>query len=183
MFMASLRYGVLLLVGVGVGCAGVKAAGSDAGAAGVAGGGGTSGGMLTGAGGGALSNGGGRDAVAPTDGANNCEHLLNAAVRDFRGGEENGQPQHPDFEQAVVDDRGFVAAMLGADSKPVYVPGPNGKTLTTTGKDDFDQWYRDVPGVNAHVDVTIPLTADPTRAGVFVYDNDAFFPIDRMGLM
>ena len=187
MFKHSLRSYLLLLLGVSAGCAGVKATpGTEAGAAGGSGRtgvGGTSGGILTGAGGGALSSGGERDAAAPTDGGNNCAHLLNMAVRDFRGSEENGQPQHPDFEQAIVDDRGFVAAMLGADSKPVYVPGPNGKTPTTTGKDDFDQWYRDVPGVNAHVDVTIPLTADPTRAGVYVYDNDEFFPIDKMGLM
>jgi hypothetical protein len=70
--------------------------------------------------------------------------------------------------------------MLGADSKPVYAGGPNG-TPTTTGQSNFDQWYRDVAGVNIHIDVTIPLTPDPTRAGVFVYDNEKFFPIDNLG--
>jgi fibro-slime domain-containing protein len=110
----------------------------------------------------------------------NCSHELRVAVRDFRGGDQDGKPKHPDFEQAIVDDRGIVAPLLGADSKPVYAGGSSG-TATTTGKDNFDQWYRDVDGVNIHIDVSIPLTEDPARAGVFVYDNDNFFPIDMMG--
>jgi fibro-slime domain-containing protein len=109
-----------------------------------------------------------------------CSHELRVAVRDFRGGDQDGQPKHPDFEQAIVDDHGIVAPLLGADSKPVYAGGANG-TPTTTGKDNFDQWYRDVDGVNIHIDVSIPLTQDPARPGVFVYDNDNFFPIDKMG--
>ena len=102
------------------------------------------------------------------------------AVRDFRGSDQDGKPKHPDFEQAITDDRGIVTTTLGADSKPVYAGGPNG-TPTTTGKDNFDQWYRDVDGINIHIDVSVPLTPDPARSGVFVYDNDAFFPIDKMG--
>ncbi len=119
------------------------------------------------------------DAVPSSPDAD-CAHELSVAVRDFRGGEQNGKPKHPDFEQAVTDDRGIVAGTLGADSKPVYAGGPTG-TPTTTGKDNFDQWYRDVDGINIHIDVSLLLTVDPARPGVFVYDNDAFFPIDMMG--
>ena len=110
----------------------------------------------------------------------NCSHDLRVVVRDFRGSEQDGLPKHPDFEQAITDDHGLVASMLGSDSKPVYAGGPSG-TATTTGKDDFDQWYRDVDGVNIHLEVSIPLTEDPARPRVFVYDNDNFFPIDKMG--
>jgi fibro-slime domain-containing protein len=120
-----------------------------------------------------------RDA-GPSSPDADCTHELRVAVRDFRGGEQDGKPKHPDFEQAVTDDRGIVAATLGADSKPVYAGGPS-NTPTTTGKDNFDQWYRDVDGINIHIDVSILLTPDPLRPGVFVYDNDAFFPIDMMG--
>ena len=109
-----------------------------------------------------------------------CSHELRVVVRDFRGSEQDGQPKHPDFEQAITDDRGLVASMLGPDSKPVYAGGPSG-TATTTGKDNFDQWYRDVDGVNVHLEVSISLNEDPARPGVFVYDNDNFFPIDKMG--
>jgi len=114
------------------------------------------------------------------DGPDNCLHVLDIVARDFRGSEQDGKPKHPDFEQPVVDDHMIVASTLGPDSKPVYAGGPNG-TATTTGKANFDQWYRDVEGVNIHLDVGIVLTEDPTRPGVFVYDNDEFFPIDKMG--
>jgi fibro-slime domain-containing protein len=171
---------------VALGCAGVKG-GAAAGAGGAGAGGASSGG-----GGAGSSPGdalppppppnGGRDAAPPSDDADgNCSHDLHAVARDFRSGEKDGLPKHPDFEYMIGDDRGIVAATLGADSKPVYAPGPTGTTPTTTGQADFDQWYRDVDGVNLHFDITIPLTLDPTRAGVYVYDSDAFYPLDDMG--
>ena len=160
------------------GCAAVKTAQEGGG-----GGSGKTGGVSSG------GMGGANPVVVPPDAGlfradvvedPNCSHELRVAVRDFRGSDQDGQPKHPDFEQAIVDDHGIVAPMLGADSKPVYAGGASG-TPTTTGKDHFDEWYRDVDGVNIHVDVSISLTPDPTRAGVYVYDNDNFFPIDKMG--
>jgi fibro-slime domain-containing protein len=103
-----------------------------------------------------------------------CQHELRAVVRDFRSGEKDGQPIHPDFEGKVAADPGIVATILGADLKPVYAGGTQG---TTTSKENFDQWYRDVAGVNLTFEKTIPLTADPARAGVWVYDSDAFYPL------
>ena len=151
----------------------------DPGRGGVAQTGGTGGGSLDAAG--ETPNGTVRDAMMTSSDADGlCSHGLLVAVRDFRGNDQDGKPKHPDFEQAILDDRGLVASTLGADSKPVYAGGPNG-TATTTGKENFDQWYRDVDGINIHVDASILLTEDPLRPGVFVYDNDAFFPIDKMG--
>ena len=170
----------LLLLTVSVGCAGVRPD-QSAGAGGQAGGAsqtGGRGGSSTGAGGQAVRPQGLDAGASSPDG--DCAHELRLAVRDFRGSDQDGQPKHPDFEQAVTDDRGIVATTLGADSKPVYAGGATG-TPTTTGKANFDQWYRDVDGINIHIDVSLPLTADPARSGVFVYDNDAFFPIDKMG--
>ena len=178
------RFQLLLVLGLGLGCAGIKQSGTS----GEGGQGSGSGGTVTGTGGRSTGTGGTvvnppQDAATqtPDDAASNCEQQLRIAVRDFRGSVQDNQPKHPDFEQAVTDDRAIVATMVGGDSKPVYAPGPNGMTPTTTGQANFDQWYRDVDGVNIHIDVTIPLTPDPTRAGVFVYDNDKFFPIDKMG--
>jgi fibro-slime domain-containing protein len=122
-----------------------------------------------------------RDALPPpTDGEGNCQRQLNAVVRDFRSGEKDGQPKHPDFEHVVAIDKGIVAQMLGADLKPVYAGGTAG-TTTTTGKDNFDQWYRDVDGINIRFEITIPLTQDPVRTGLYVYDSAAFYPIDDQG--
>jgi len=182
-----LRHCLFASVVLTVGCAGTKqqptAAGGQSGAAGAiaASGGRAATGGTIGTGGSTVTVGPGHDAASTSDADNNCAHDLNIAARDFRGSVQDNQPKHPDFEQAVTDDRGIVAAMLGADSKPVYAAGPNGTTPTTTGQANFDQWYRDVDGVNIHIDVSIPLTEDPARAGVFVYDNDKFFPIDKQG--
>lgn len=99
---------------------------------------------------------------------------LVATVRDF-------QDSHPDFERLVPDtdgpELGLVDPELGPDGKPVYAGGPFG-TLTTTGRAEFDQWYRDVPGVNQAVTVEIPLSPVPGRDGVYGYDDGNFFPID-----
>jgi len=117
-----------------------------------------------------------RDGVVspPDPDAGMCQRELRAVVRDFRSGEKDGQPKHPDFEGKVAPDPGIVGPMLGSDQKPIYAGGTQG---TTTTKENFDQWYRDVPGVNMTFEKTIPLSPDPARAGVWVYDNDAFYPL------
>jgi fibro-slime domain-containing protein len=75
----------------------------------------------------------------------NCAGLF-GVVRDFKMGTTTGG--HPDFESPpMVDDRGIVATTLGDDGKPVYA-NPSGTTKTTSGQANFDQWYRDVDGVN-----------------------------------
>jgi fibro-slime domain-containing protein len=96
--------------------------------------------------------------------------LLVAHLRDFRA-------DHPDFEDALGDDRGLVQFQLGADMKPVYAPG--GATVTVSGPDSFNQWYRDVPGINMPFDFPIMLTE--TTPGVFVFEDLDFFPLDGMG--
>ena len=111
--------------------------------------------------------------VPPVDGGV-CQRELRVVVRDFRSGEKDGQPKHPDFEGKVAIDPGIVAPMLGQDQKPAYAGGTQG---TTTTKENFDQWYRDVPGINITLEKTIPLSPDAARPGVWVYDSDAFYPL------
>jgi fibro-slime domain-containing protein len=111
----------------------------------------------------------------PSDAEVICNRELRAVVRDFRSGEKDGQPQWPDFATNVImPDPGIVESLLGADMKPVYAGGSKG---STKGKASFDQWYRDVEGVNIRLEKTIPLSADPNRIGVFVYDSDMFYPL------
>jgi fibro-slime domain-containing protein len=95
---------------------------------------------------------------------------ITATFRDF-------QSSHPDFEDALGDDRGLVQAMLGNDHKPVYAP--SGATATVSGQASFDQWYRNVAGVNMRFDQALPLVENPP--GTFTYDNSSFFPLDGMG--
>lgn len=92
---------------------------------------------------------------------------MSGRVRDFPS-------SHPDFEKLTGDDPGILEGALDADGKPVYAH-PDGTTLTTTGKANFDAWYRDTPGVNQSEALAIPLF--PVGGGV-AFDSEAFFPID-----
>ena len=103
----------------------------------------------------------------PPDGE--CETSLTVTLRDF-------QSSHPDMEYDIAVDPGIVETDLGADGLPVYAGGTNG---STNGQAPFDQWYRDVPGVNQ----TIPyqLELDLQADGTLSFDSAAFFPIDDQG--
>ena len=121
---------------------------------------------------------------APTDAASvdaPCNHELRPTIRDFRGYSAASGARHPDFEAAnVTSHKGIIQPMLGADQKPIYAPP--GATPATTSKVNFDQWYRDVDGVNQRFDdVVLPLTQDPARPEVFVFDDQTFFPINGRG--
>jgi fibro-slime domain-containing protein len=96
---------------------------------------------------------------------------LNAVLRDFRS-------DHPDFEKATsTDDRGIVEPVLGTDKKPVYAHA--GATPSVSGRSSFEQWFRDVPGVNMRFDEVLPLVEGPS--GTFTFDDQTFFPLDGKG--
>jgi fibro-slime domain-containing protein len=100
-----------------------------------------------------------------------CGTTLMGVVRDF-------EDTHPDFEKfAGIDDKNIVMPQLGADQKPVYAGNPT--TASTTGKTDFDQWYRDTPGIN--IPIPLSVTLSPNGPNTYSYDNEAFFPIDNQG--
>ena len=101
-------------------------------------------------------------------GGRECDNMLVGVIRDFN-------QSNPDFEGELGVDPGIVASDLGADDKPVYA----GPTPTTSGQAAFDQWYRDVPGVNQTIPLSVPLTE--LSPGIFTFDDSAFFPIDDQG--
>jgi cysteine-rich repeat protein len=139
----------------------------------------------------------------------NCEIVTEASngalsmpiiYRDFQGqGTDRYKPDeyvatgHPDFENeeysAADGDEldemadgpgtpGIVDTILGADGKPVYAQNT---PYQTNGVELFDQWFRDVPGVNAAVLGTLDLIQD--TGTTYIYDNPFFFPIDDAGLV
>jgi fibro-slime domain-containing protein len=100
---------------------------------------------------------------------------LRATIRDFKA-------SHDDFEnpgERMGEDKGIVAAALGADKKPVYPHA--GSTKTVLSAATFDQWYRDVDGVNLSFSELLPLTETPAGSGVFVFEDNDFFPLDGKG--
>jgi fibro-slime domain-containing protein len=115
--------------------------------------------------------------------------------RDFIAVPNTGEPRHADFEIFVGSDvtSGLVQSVLGMDSKPVYnarcdaaggpypvdAPGaglcPNNQQLTTRGV--FDQWYRDILGVNVTKVERMTLNRD-ANATTYRIANPAFYPWD-----
>jgi fibro-slime domain-containing protein len=123
--------------------------------------------------------------------------VLTGTIRDFKAyrlADKNLNPAggHQDFQRYASQDAGFnlvsehgviVDDILGADKKPVYKPGVNGTTVTTTTKENFDMWYRDVDTVNKSMELSIEL-ADLDNDGVYSFARDldeaeSFFPIDN----
>jgi fibro-slime domain-containing protein len=126
---------------------------------------------------------------------------LTIVIRDFRKYDTNDSTTNPDFENVPKtdgegnpveentywgpwEDKNIVTDTLDDDSKPVY-KNASGTTLTTHGKDTFNQWFRNVEGVN--IVKEIPLTLTKNSAGNFEYDSQKggplspggmFFPID-----
>jgi fibro-slime domain-containing protein len=94
---------------------------------------------------------------------------LTGTIRDF-------ESSHPDFEKTIGNDREIVTTELGADKKPIYGNHSEDKTLTTTGKANFDQWYRNVPGINESKEYSIELTRQSDDT--YKYQNNQFFPIN-----
>lgn len=144
-------------------------------------GGGQAGGGSGRAGGGRSGGGGGAGSVVAdggglaTDDGGTCGTVLAVHFRDFM---YSNTPDggHPDFEHYMGDLRGIVETSLGADNLPVYAP--DGGTSVTTGKEYFDQWYRDTPGINMRFDMSMSLAG---VGGIWVFDSASFFPLDGLG--
>jgi fibro-slime domain-containing protein len=97
---------------------------------------------------------------------------LDATVRDFRD-------EHPDFEEMGVGfEEGLVAFELSSDNKPVYAP--SFPSLSTSGADNFNTWYRDSVE-NTALTTVIELLPSAANPALFTYESDAFFPIDGLG--
>ncbi|MEJ7728691.1 MAG: fibro-slime domain-containing protein [Polyangiaceae bacterium] len=141
-------------------------------------GGAGSGGESSGSGGALFPSGAGPGGSGSNSGSGggDCTPNLTGVVRDFKA--YSGGQGHPDFETFTGNGLdGIVEATLGGDHKPVYAHP--GSTMYTTGPAEFDQWYRDVDGVNIAIPYTITATVDAN--GNLVYDNSNFFPIDGQG--
>jgi fibro-slime domain-containing protein len=117
---------------------------------------------------------GGTIGTVPT----NCTALY-GVIRDFKMGNQPGG--HPDFETAPVGiETGIVATTLGSDGKPVYAT-TDAKSPSTTGPDNFNQWYNDVPGVNMSYVLALHLVDVNGTATFSATLPNSFFPLDGQG--
>ncbi len=113
--------------------------------------------------------------VAHTFYLNNFDELsLTGTLRDF-------SDAHPDFQvEATGLVKGLVAPQLNANGRPVYVGGGAGNI---TSADTYNQWYRDIDGINLSYEHKITLNKVDMGGDrqIFTYSNNNFFPLDDMG--
>lgn len=98
---------------------------------------------------------------------------LSATIRDF-------STSHPDFEVYSGNGAsvGLVMSTIGADNTPTFNPAYGGAPMITNAG-TFADWYHDVAGTNQSFPIDLPLTDQGN--GEFVFDSNAFFPLDGMG--
>jgi fibro-slime domain-containing protein len=104
-----------------------------------------------------------------------CATIL-GVVRDFKARASPGG--HPDFEAFTGQGARtkIVDTMLDPNQKPVYIA--TGSPIVTSGKDNFDEWYRNVDGVNKAYFAYFYLVPN---GPVFTFDATPFFPLDWRG--
>jgi fibro-slime domain-containing protein len=118
------------------------------------------------------------DAGAPGGGPVRCNSTLVGVVRDMKD-------THRDFERLCCGDtRGALATMLGGDQKPVYAStgptnGTNNGPELMSGPMEFEQWYRNVDGVNSPYIIYFFFV--PSAGGVYTFHSSSFFPLDDKG--
>jgi fibro-slime domain-containing protein len=123
---------------------------------------------------------------------------LPVVTRDFKGA-ENGDATvaHPDFGAYCCDDgmtkgRGLIRSTLDLDRKPVWA-GPDQvadpKQTLFTGRNAFNQWYRNVSGTNMTYYQTLTLLQNATNRTTYAMNSDTdqpwfdlcgFFPVDDL---
>lgn len=120
-------------------------------------------------------------------GGNGVCNEIAGVVRDFRGYDVGG---HPDFQRFGGEGtKGLVETTLGVDAKPVYTGAcetpnvfsaacPYGQA--TTGKANFDQWYRYTEGINKPYVLYFFLEPMPGQS-VVSFNSQFFFPVDAAG--
>ena len=152
---------------------------------------GASGNVFVTAGNGAGNGGTGSDVVQP-DGS----LLLTGTIRDFHSTYPDMEPctnsppklcdsghveQNPTASDMTQNcglgthypNSCFIGTTIGSDSKPVYV-GPAGGTVTTTGPDNFHNWFNTAdPSLDINLEADVQFSLQPNGDGTFSYVNNA----------
>lgn len=109
------------------------------------------------------------------------EIVLTGVVRDFLV--SHADMQNPTKNFGVK--KGLVKNSLSSDGKPVLVDDHDGVRGMISSAASFNQWFRDVPGVNISIPVSIKLDNGQEEAGGLysfaVEKPNYYFPIDGLG--
>lgn len=84
--------------------------------------------------------------------------------------------EHPDFQyRSTGEDNNIVRVDLGDDRLPVY--NTDVTPVSTNGRREFDQWYRNVDQVNIPFERTLELTRESSESTTWSYSDEQFFPL------
>jgi cysteine-rich repeat protein len=108
--------------------------------------------------------------------------------RDFLARPTTGNTRHPDFEafSGSATTPGLVQNQLGSDGKPVFAGicdsastsgCPFGQQMTTAA--NFNQWYRNTPGVNIPLVARLPFSKG--TGNTYSYIDNSLFPFTGGG--
>lgn len=99
------------------------------------------------------------------------QSVIVATVRDFL-------VSHPDMQSAtnISVTQGLVESALGTDKKPILSATADPGEITS--EYSFNQWYRDVPGVNETTFLSFELSETSEGSGIYTFSDDDFFPIN-----
>ncbi|WP_182866130.1 putative Ig domain-containing protein [Rhodopirellula sp. JC639] len=99
--------------------------------------------------------------------------VLDATVRDFRD-------SHPDFENGVSGlTTGLLVDELGSDGLPVLSNDHREGSGIIENAQTFNQWYRDVEGINQNLTVPLLFSETGDETGIYQFSSNSFFPIDN----
>jgi fibro-slime domain-containing protein len=125
--------------------------------------------------------------IVASAGAGGCDAVV-GVVRDFRSWklQDGGDPDFENYNCGLTT--GLVETTLDSDDKPTFSgncgDGTSGKSATCPGGEcmtnqtNFDQWYRDTPGVNAPYLVYITFVPN---GSVSTFESLTYFPLDDAG--
>lgn len=93
---------------------------------------------------------------------------------------------NPDFGTSCCgEQKGIVEALLDADRKPIYAGTDAAPIAQTSGKTAFDQWYREVEGINIRFDQLLTLRRQADGSFSMNTDTDepfysrcGFYPLE-----
>lgn len=122
---------------------------------------------------------------ATADEAESENVVLTGTIRDFLESHPDMQYAHKSFGVRT----GLVESQLGEDGLPRLNTSADYNRGMISGVSSFNQWFRDVPGVNVSFPYSITLEPHPDKPGVLYFAREKqmsgsmryFFPADGLG--
>ncbi|APR79135.1 Multiple EGF-like-domain protein 3 precursor [Minicystis rosea] len=106
---------------------------------------------------------------------NVCANVLRVIARDFTQAHIDFGQEKPSTWMAPGLYTGQILPSLPADRKPDINPARTPLDVI----ESFDDWYRNIDGVNVPFVMDMWLQPDPSKPGTFIFDSSSFFPLDK----